>query len=203
MHLKYTKTKILNRVMQEETKMCVKSIIFFVFMSIFIATSVSISASEPTWLFTVPKTESLKEEHYNIGFIYFDFGVTNELEIGIHGLKYSTGNFAFGLSLYPLGTPYLVFKPDTASTDLYLGLKASPYLFFAGLEAPLTNSVKFIAEVNNGLTAGVRAKPAKNWTLDVFLAFISFEIYKYKYKSIEVEQFRAIPVISFAYSGRF
>ncbi len=32
---------------------------------------------------------------------------------------------------------------------------------------------------------------------------ISFEIYKYKYKSIEIEQFRAIPAISFAYSGRF
>ncbi|MGQ9609560.1 MAG: hypothetical protein ACUVWN_09670 [bacterium] len=183
--------------------MYIKFIIFPFFVFSFVALSVSISASEPTWLFTVPKTESLKSEHYNVGFIYFDFGITNELEIGIHGLKYSTGNFAFGLSLYPLGTPYLVFKSDTSSTDLYLGIKAAPYLFFAGLEAPVTNNVKFIAEVNNGLTAGVRAIPAKNWTLDVFLAFISFEVYKYKYKSIEIEQFRAIPFISFAYSGRF
>lgn len=183
--------------------MYIKHITFFVFGLIIAFISANTYASEPTWLFTVPKTESLKAEHYNVGFIYFDFGVTDELEVGIHGLKYSTGNFAFGLSLFPLGTPYLVFKPETGSTDLYLGLKASPYLFFAGLEAPITNNVKFIAEVNNGLTAGVRAIPAKNWTLDVFLAFISFEIYKYRYKSIEIEQFRAIPVISFAYSGRF
>ncbi len=189
--------------MQEETKMYIRYIISFVFISILIATSASTLASEPTWLFTIPKTESLKADHYNVGFIYFDFGVTDELEVGIHGFKYSTGNFAFGFNLLPNLTPYIVFKPITASTDLYLGIKAAPYLFFAGLEAPITNNVKFIAEVNNGMTAGIRTIPAKNWTLDVFLAFISFEIYKYKYKSIEIEQFRAIPAISFAYSGRF
>jgi len=40
---------------------------------IFAFFTLSTQAAEPTWLFTVPKAESLDKGHYNIGFIYFDF----------------------------------------------------------------------------------------------------------------------------------
>lgn len=161
------------------------------------------AAGEPAWLFTVPKADSLKEGTYNIGFIYFDFGITDNLEIGIHGVKYSLGNLAFGLGLYPLGSPYLVFTPDTRSTSIHIGIKAAPYVFFGGLEAPVSDKARLIVEINNGLSAGFRILPTRNWSLDLFLAFISFEVYKYKYQRFEVEEFHAIPAMQLAYSGRF
>jgi hypothetical protein len=164
----------------------------------------STQAAEPTWLFTVPKAESLKEGNYNIGFVYFDFGITDELDLGIHGLKYSTGDVAFGIGLYPMGfTPYIAFSPIMGKTELSLGIKAAPYIFFAGLEAPITDKVKFIAELNNGLSAGVRIFPARDWTLDIFVAFISLDIYKYRYQRLDLGKYQPIPWIAIAYSGKF
>ncbi|HGJ67288.1 TPA: hypothetical protein ENS27_18150 [bacterium] len=162
-------------------------------------------AEEPTWLFTVPKAESLKEGHYNIGLLYFDFGIAENLEVGIHGVKYSMDKVAIGASLFPFLSPYIVFSPDIGSSELLLGVKAAPYIFFAGFEAPLSNNLKIILELNNGLNAGVRILPARNWTLDLFMmyGYFSVDIYRYKYARIEVKDFNAIPAIQFAYSGRF
>jgi len=172
-----------------------------IIITVFVTTT---QAAEPTWLFTVPKAESLKEGNYTIGFVYLDFGITNELDLGIHGLKYSFGNVALGIGLYPIGvTPYIVLSPDTGKIEFSLGLKAAPYIFFAGLEAPITDKVKFIAELNNGLSAGVRILPASDWTLDLFVAFISPDIYKYKYQRIDLDQYHPIPWIAIAYSGKF
>ena len=171
-----------------------------IIISVFVTTT---QAAEPTWLFTVPKAESLKEGNYTIGFVYLDFGMTNELDLGIHGLKYSTGNLAFGIGLYPMGiTPYIVFSPDMGKAELSLGIKAAPYIFFAGLEAPITDKFKFIAEFNNGLAAGVRILPVRNWSLDLFVAFISLDIYKYKYQRFDLDQYDPIPLIAIAYSGK-
>ena len=172
-----------------------------IIISVFVTTT---QAAEPTWLFTVPKAESLGKDNYTIGFVYLDFGITDELDLGIHGLKYSTGNLAFGIGLYPMGvTPYIVLSPDMGKAELSLGLKAAPYIFFAGLEAPITDKFKFIAEFNNGLAAGVRILPAKNWSLDIFMLFISPDIYKYKYQRIDLDQYHPIPWLAIAYSGKF
>ena len=103
-----------------------------------------------------------------------------------------------------MGSPYLVYSPSISpSAELYLGLKAAPYIFFAGFETPISDKLKFIIELHNGAIAGVRIFPAQNWTLDVFAAFISTkEVYRYKYGRFEIEDFHAIPGIFFAYSGR-
>jgi len=172
--------------------------------AIFTSHTISARADEPTWLFTVPKAESLEKDYYNVGFVYADFGLTENLELGIHGLKYSVprSGFAFGLSLVPMGSPYLVLSQDIGSGNIHIGIKAAPYIFFAGYETPVSSTVKFVTELNNGVSAGLRISLAQNWTLDIFAAFITIEVYKYKYARVKIEDFHAIPGILFAYSGR-
>ena len=169
-----------------------------------VPTASLLQADEPTWLFTIPKAESLGRDYYNIGFIHADFGVTEDLEIGILGLKYSMSehNLGFGVSLIPMASPYLVTSQDIGSAKLHIGLKAAPYVFFAGVEIPASDEVKLVAGITNGVTAGVRIFPAENWTLDVFAAFITVETYKYRYGRVQIDDFFPLPAIFVAYSGR-
>jgi len=167
--------------------------------------TMSAKADEPTWLFTVPKAESLEKGYYNVGLLYADFGIAENLELGIHGVKYSMpqSNLAFGVSFFPMASAYLVVSQDIGSSSrVHLGLKSAPYIFFAGFEAPVSSKVKFVAELTNGAAAGIRIFPAENWTLDIFAAFITVETYRYRYARIEIEHFYPVPGILFAYSGR-
>jgi len=170
---------------------------------IFIICTISVQADEPTWLFTVPRADSLGESQYNLGFLYAELGITDNLELGIHGVKYSMpdSNLALGISLFPMGSPYIVTSWDVASGKLHLGAKATPYILFAGFETSISEKVKLIAEITNGVSLGVRIYPAQHWTLDIFAAFVTFESYKYEYKRVKREDFRAIPGILFAYSN--
>ncbi len=178
---------------------------------IFVLSALSIRAEEPTWLFTVPKSETIRQGHFDIGFIYLDFGVAKNLEVGIHGIKYRfpDTNIAVGISILPIGSPYLVFSPDIGEAELHIGVKAQPYIFFAGIEAPISDNLKFIAELNNGPTAGIRIIPQKNLTIDLFMYFYLYEIYDidyygYKYRQMKkVEEYSARPWIWIAYSGKF
>ena len=190
--------------------MKIKTTVFLTLIAIFAFSSLVSKAAEPTWLFTIPKAESLKKEHYNIGLIYFDFGITDNLDLGIHGLKYSIpgSNFAFGASIFPLYGIYVVFSHDIGSGGLHVGFKTEPYHFFAGLEAPISKTFNFIAELNKGLTAGVRILPSKDWAIDLFMSFYPNKIYEvgyyqYKYKRIEIEKYKADPWLWIVYSGKF
>ena len=173
-----------------------------VLIAIVATIAASARADEPTWLFMVPKAETLHKDYYNLGFVYADIGITENLEIGIHGLKYAIpdSHFAFGASLYPLLSPYVTSTWGMGSAKLHAGIKASPYILFAGIELPIADSVKIVAELTNGVAAGVRIFPARKWTLDIFAGFIRFEAYKYKYSGIEIEDFKPFPFIQFAYS---
>ncbi|MBD3181574.1 hypothetical protein GF312_04725 [Candidatus Poribacteria bacterium] len=159
-------------------------------------------ANEPTWLFTVPKAQSLGRENFNLGFLYADIGITDNLELGIHGLKYSVpdSSVGFGFSIWPMGTPYVVFSPGSESTRIHLGIKAAPYIFFAGLESSLSRNIKLGVEFNSGVNFGVRIVPAENWTLDIFAWITSFELYRYNYR-LGLEDYRILPGIQFAYNG--
>ena len=177
-----------------------------VFMAVFTAITIPAQAIEPTWLFTVPKAESLEVGAYNLGFVYADFGLTENLELGIHGLKYSmpSSSLAFGVSLYPIVGPYVVKSLNVGPGEVHLGLKAAPYVFFAGFETPVSDNVRFVAELNNGIFAGVRIFPARKWTLDILAAFVNVEVYKYKgYGRMELDDFHPIPGIFFAYSDGY
>ncbi len=176
--------------------------IMLILMVILATTITSARADEPTWLFTVPKAETLYKDYYNIGFVHADLGVTENLELGIHGLKYAVpdSKFAFGASIIPMLSPYVTSTWGSGESKLHLGIKATQFFFFAGVEAPISKSVKFIAEFTNGVTAGVRIFPARKWTLDIFAGFVTFKVYKYKYAWIKVEDYHPIPGILFAYS---
>ena len=184
--------------------MYIRITLCLVLMAVLTASTISVQADEPTWLFTVPKAETLDEGYYTLGFVHADFGVAENLEIGIHGLKYSMpeSNLAFGVSLFPMATPYLVLSLDATSGRVHMGLKAAPYIVFAGFEIPISDKVKFVAELNNGAGAGVRIFPQRNWTLDIFAAFFTVQPYKYRYSWIEIEDFYPIPGLLVAYSGK-
>jgi len=193
-----------------ELNMRVRNIIFLALTMAFILSVVSAQAEEPTWLFTVPKAQTIKEGNFDIGFLYFDFGVIENLELGIHGIKYQIPNsdLAVGYSFLPMNSPYLVFSPDIGEAELNVGFKANPYYFFGGLEFPISKDLKFIAELNNGLDAGVRIFPTKNLTIDLFMYFSRYKIYElnyygYKYRKIVIEDYRAYPGFWIVYSGRF
>jgi len=181
--------------------MCIR--ITVAITAILIVSIISAQAGEPTWLFTVPKAESLEEGYYHVGFVYADFGIAENLELGIHGLKYSLpgSSLAFGASPF-IGSVYVVSSLDIGSAKLHVGAKANPYIFFAGFETGISDKVKFIAELANGVGAGVRIFPAENWTLDIFAGFATAKAYKYQYGRIEIEDFYPMPPILFAYSGR-
>jgi hypothetical protein len=182
----------------------IKTASFFALVIAFVILAGAIQASEPTWLFTVPKAESLKEDEFNIGFIYADLGITNNVELGLHGFKYSVPNssFAFGVSLYPLFSPYLVTSIDLDSSALHLGVKAAPYFFFAGFETPISSKLKLVAELSDGLLFGARISPAPKWTLDIFGLFMTIEGRKYKYGRLDSEDFKLFAGIQFTYSGK-
>jgi hypothetical protein len=183
--------------------MAARIAICFALIAILIIPTISAKAEEPTWLFTVPKANTLEEGNYNLGFIYADLGIAENLELGIHGLKYHASdlNLAFGVSFWPIASPYVVKSLDAGSGELHVGLKAAPYVFFAGFEAPISDNLKFVIELNNGVIGGLRIFPARNWTLDILMAFINVE-YRYRYGRMEFDDFRPIPGILFAYSGR-
>lgn len=190
--------------------MNIKNIIFLVLIAVFVLSALSTQADEPTWLFTVPKAESLKKNNFNIGILYLDFGIADNLEFGLHGLKYSMpdSNIAIGLSFYPLDSPYLVFSPDTKTISFNIGIMVKPNHIFAGIELPISNDFKLIAELNNGLNVGVRILPSKNWTVDLFMPYSSVKIYdieyyEYKYHSIKIEEYKLGLLFGIAYSDRF
>ena len=185
--------------------MYTRIVLCFALIAVLTVPAISVKADEPTWLFTVPKARTLEEDTYNLGFIYADFGISENLELGIHGLKYyaSGPNLAFGVSFWPMASPYVVTSLDAGPGELHVGLKAAPYVFFAGFETPISDSVKFVVELNNGVIGGVRIFPARNWTLDLFMGFINVETYRYRYGRVKIEEFDPIPGILFAYSGRF
>lgn len=184
--------------------MRIRTISFLALVFAFMILAEGIQANEPTWLFTVPKAESLKEDEFNIGFVYAELGITDNIELGLHGFKYHVpgSSFAFGVSLFPLLSPYLVTSIDLSSSDLHLGIKAAPYHFFAGFETPISNKLKLVAELSDGLLFGARISPAPRWTLDIFGLFMTIEGRKYRYADLNFDEFKLFAGIQFAYSGK-
>jgi hypothetical protein len=125
----------------------------------------------PSWLITVPSAEVLAKDELNVGLVYLDLGIAKNIELGLHGIKYSMKNpdsswTAFGVSLSAGIYPYGVYTKKYDFGKLSLGVKPFPYFVFAGIETPLSKEITFIGEINNGILAGIRTNFGGQWYLD-------------------------------------
>jgi len=68
---------------------CKIIIIFFTAIVVINYTNSASARRGPTWLFTVPTADTLTESKFAVGWLHADIGSTDELEIGIHGIKYN------------------------------------------------------------------------------------------------------------------
>ena len=92
-----------------------KIIIIFLTAIVINCTNSAYARKGPTWLFTVPTVDTLTEGKFAVGWIHADIGFTDELEIGIHGVKYNlergtktqTG-LAIGAAAFGWWGPYIV-----------------------------------------------------------------------------------------------
>jgi len=130
-------------------------------------------AGEPTWLLSVPTANVLPKNTLSAGIIYLDLVVADGLEVGVHGIKYQVsknfegGRLAIGAS-YVFGLyPYAVWTKNFDFGELSLGINPFPYFLFGSIETKLSDTMKFIGEVHNGVAAGVRSSIAPGWWLDL------------------------------------
>jgi len=187
-----------------------------IFVTVLLAFSLSLSAGNaaPTWLLTVPTADTVPKNQMNFGLVHFDLGVTDNIEAGLHGLKYSFsypdgGKLAIGASLYSGLYPYAVYTRNYDFGRLSLGVTIFPYFVFAGLEKQLTPEISLLAEIHNGVTVGIRNKLTKDWIIDVgfglstysytnifFIDYANTDYYSFKFPT----NFSGFMVISLCYS---
>ena len=155
-----------------------KFLLFFLILS-----GIVFAGVEPTWLLTVPTANVLPKNTLSAGIIYLDLSITDELEIGAHGIKYQLskdfqgGKLSLGASFVFGLYPYAVWTKTMDFGELSIGINPFPYFVFGSIETKLSDSIKFIGEVHNGVTAGLRSSLAKDWWLD-FGAGVTTYAYK-------------------------
>ncbi len=129
--------------------------------------------NEPTWLLSVPTANVLPKNTVSAGIIYLDLGIADDLEIGVHGIKYQFskdfqgGKLALGASFVFGLYPYAVWTRKMDFGELSLGVNPFPYFIFGSIETKLSESINFLGELHNGVAAGIRSSIAKGWWLDI------------------------------------
>jgi len=193
------------------------------FIILFVAVSLSVgniayALKGPTWLFTVPTADTLEESEFTVGFIHADIGFTNELQLGIRGIKLNLdkhirkhADIAVGVSFFEIAylvTSHRRLKDDT---KLHLGIKASPTFLFAAAEFPLSHKNMLIVELNDGFNIGIRSRIKPLLKIDVGVSYGNLRLYQRKfyedfpggYYRIDRHDFRFSPIIGVAYSDVF
>ncbi|MFH1825595.1 MAG: hypothetical protein ABH873_10310 [Candidatus Firestonebacteria bacterium] len=127
---------------------------------------------EPSWLLTIPTASTLSKDQCSIGIFYLDLGIRPDLEIGVHGIKYNISyqdgsKLGIGASLIFGLYPYIVYTKNFDFGILSVGINPFPYFLFAGLEYKLSDEIKLIGEIHNGIVLGARNNLAKDWFLDL------------------------------------
>lgn len=142
-------------------------------LSLMLSGMLMAEGGEPTWLLSVPTANILPKNTLSAGVIYFDLSITEDLEIGVHGIKcqlakdFEGGKLALGASFVFGLYPYAVWTKTMAFGELSIGINPFPYFVFGSIETKLSDTVKFIGEIHNGIAAGLRSNIAKGWWLDV------------------------------------
>jgi hypothetical protein len=128
--------------------------------------------NEPTWLLSVPTANVLPANTLSAGIIYLDLCISEGLEIGAHGIKYQLsknfqgGRLALGASFVFGLYPYAVWTKSFDFGEISIGINPFPYFVFGSIETKLSDTMRFIGEVHNGVAAGLRNNIAKGWWLD-------------------------------------
>jgi hypothetical protein len=154
-----------------------------VFILLLLLTGIAFSDGEPTWLMSVPTANVLPKNTLSAGIIYLDLCISDGLEIGAHGIKYQLskdfegGRLALGASFVSGLYPYAVWTKNLDFGELSIGINPFPYFVFASIETKLSDTMRFIGEVHNGVSAGLRNTIAKGWWLDIGLGLT---VYPYK-----------------------
>jgi hypothetical protein len=162
-----------------------KIIIIFLIAIVINYTSSAYARKGPTWLFTVPTADTLAESKFAVGWLHADIGFTDELEIGIHGIKYNlergtktqTG-LAIGAATFWWWGPYIVGSNRSDSFILHIGIKTAPSFLFAAAEIPMSPKNTLILEANDGFHIGARRYISRRLTLDVGVSYTNFNIYQ-------------------------
>jgi hypothetical protein len=126
----------------------------------------------PSWYFTVPKPSTIQPRSFTIGLPYIDYSPTENLEVGLHGLKYrfeGLTSYPFALGVDPIlsfAYAYAVWELPAGSDDMTLGVKVTPLFLLFGFEKQLDQKVSLIAEVNDGAMAGLRVYIDPKWHVE-------------------------------------
>lgn len=136
------------------------------------AAAVGGGTGAPSWYFTVPKAGVIQPRSFMIGLPYIEYSPTENLEVGLHGIKYrleglTSHPFAIGVDpLLSFAYAYAVWELHSGGDDATLGFKVTPFFLLFGMERQLTSNVSLVAEVNDGALAGLRVWIDPNWHVE-------------------------------------
>ena len=168
-----------------------KSFIISLSIMILFGLPALVKADEPTWFFSIPTPEVLPKDCFALGLVHADVGLGENLEVGIHGLKYRLAkkwqgtNVALGIS--PFDTlsfggasapgAYLVFGQEFKEFKGYLGIKVFPYFLFFGLTKELGEKTKVLFGFNDGPLVGLKHKINSNWWVGAGIGYHNLSNY--------------------------
>jgi len=180
--------------------------------------SLAYALKGPTWLFTVPTADTLEESEFTVGIIHADIGFTNELQLGIRGIKLNLDkeirnrtNVAAGVSFFEIAYLVASHKRLKDNAKLHLGVKASPTFLFAAAEFPLSHKNTLIIELNDGFNIGIRSRIKQRLKIDIGVSYSNLGFYQrgfYEdfprgYYKRKLREFHFLPIIGVAYSDVF
>jgi hypothetical protein len=138
----------------------------------------------PSWYFTVPKAGVIQPRSFMIGLPYIEYSPTQNLEVGLHGLKYRFENltaYPFALGVDPIlsfAYAYAVWELPAGSDDVTLGFKVTPLFLLFGFEKQLNDNVSIVAEVNDGALAGLRVQIDPNWHVEFGAGVAAYGVWR-------------------------
>jgi|GEM_PF-2619176 len=129
--------------------------------------------NSPSWYFTVPKPHAIDKTSFVLGLPYIEYSPAENLEVGLHGLKYvlnPSAAYPIALGVDPIlsfAYAYAIWGlPTGANSDLSVGVKIFPLFLLLGYEAQIDDKVSVILEANDGVMAGLRVRVDPKWHVE-------------------------------------
>ncbi len=142
------------------------------------------STGAPSWYFTVPKASTIQPRSFMIGIPYIEYSPTQNLEVGLHGLKYRLDGvtaYPFAVGVDPIlsfAYAYAVWELPAGGDDMSLGFKVTPLFLLFGFEKQIGNNVSLVAEINDGALAGLRVYIDPNWHVEFGAGVAAYGVWR-------------------------